>query len=269
MARTAQEHEILSANNREDAWWIQPLFTVIVLTAFIAYATFRTFENNYFLTELNLPKLWAEGKVGHLLSPFYSPLIITDWVVFGKHVSPAILILIFPLSFRLTCYYYRKAYYRSFFWNPPACAVKGPIQRKDYKGEKGFPFVLQNVHRFTMYIALIFIFILSWDVVLSMQYSNGWGISFGTLILLINVILLGGYTFGCHSFRHLIGGNINCFSCSKSAKLRHGIWGNVTALNERHALFAWASLVWVALSDFYVRLVCTGAINDPVFIRFG
>ena len=30
------------------------------------------------------------------------------------------LILIFPLGFRLTCYYYRKAYYRAFFLAPPA-----------------------------------------------------------------------------------------------------------------------------------------------------
>ena len=72
----------------------------------------------------------------HYLTPFYSPCVsvnctpgsdqfgrlMGDWYV----LSPALLILVFPLGFRMTCYYYRKAYYRSFWASPPACAGRPP-----------------------------------------------------------------------------------------------------------------------------------------------
>ncbi len=56
------------------------------------------------------------------LSPFYSPCMGEQCVAgsadFGRPFvfwpfSPALIILIVPLGFRMTCYYYRKAYYRS------------------------------------------------------------------------------------------------------------------------------------------------------------
>jgi hypothetical protein len=253
---------------RPDAWWVQPLVTALVLTGFIVYATYRTFENDFFLTESSLKGAWQRGEVGHLLSPFYSPLILVDWKILGYHVSPALLILPFPLSFRLTCYYYRKAYYRSFFWQPPACAVEGTTKPGRYSGERAFPYVLQNLHRFAFYAAFIFIFILAYDVFLSMKYADGWGISVGTIVLGLNVTFLACYTFGCHSFRHLIGGNVNCYSCSLANRTKHGLWKKVTFLNDRHALFAWVSLFGVALADLYVRLVCSGALSDYVFARF-
>lgn len=252
---------------RKDAWWVQPLLTVLVLCGFIVYATYRTFENANYLSELSLKPLWDSGGVGHLLSPFYSPLISVDWVILGYHFSPALLILPFPLSFRLTCYYYRKAYYRSFTLSPPACAVEG-LSGKKYTGEKFWPMAFQNLHRFAFYAAFIFIFILGWDVIKSMQYSNGWGISVGTFVLLFNVIFLGCYTFGCHSWRHLIGGKVNCYSCSAASRTQYGLWKKATFLNERHALFAWVSLFGVMLTDVYIRAVCTGAIVDQVLVRF-
>ncbi len=274
MATTAPKSAESVRTLRTDAWWIQPLLTALVLTGFIVYATYRTFENNFFLAELTWvngewqqSQLWLDGKVGHLLSPFYSPLFLIDWRVLGYHISPAILILPFPLSFRLTCYYYRKAYYRSFFGSPPACAVKGTT-KKGYRGEQVFPFVIQNLHRYAFYAAFIFIFILSYDVVLSMKYIDGWGVSLGTLVLLMNVVLLAGYTFGCHSFRHLIGGKVNCYSCSLANKTKHGLWKKATFLNDRHALFAWTSLFGVAIADVYVRMVCSGVFADPVFVNF-
>lgn len=259
---------------RNDFWWVQPLITVLVLTGFVVYATYRTFENNYFLTQIewvdsawrNTAK-WEAGQVGHLLSPFYSPLFLVDWRILGFHISPALLILPFPLSFRLTCYYYRKAYYRSFFWQPPACAVKGTT-KKTYRGEQVFPFLVQNFHRYAFYAAFVFIFILSYDVILSMKYVDGWGLSVGTLVLFVNVFLLAGYTFGCHSFRHLIGGGVDCYSCTLANRTKYGLWKKVTFLNDRHALWAWTSLFGVALADLYVRSVASGVINDFVFVRF-
>jgi len=250
---------------RTDAWWIQPAVVAVVFTAFVVYATFRTFENNYYSAPIHLSDLYQAGQVGDLLSPLYSPLIPIDWKIWGYHVSPAILILVFPLSFRLTCYYYRKAYYRSYFLTPPACAVRG-LGGSAYTGERKFPFILQNLHRFTWYFAAIFIVILAIDVIRSMMYhGGGWGVSVGTLVLLLNVILLGAYTFGCHSCRHFCGGCVNSFSKHKGL---YGLWRKVTYLNERHQLFAWSSLVWVSLTDLYVRTVTSGAIADHVFFRF-
>jgi hypothetical protein len=265
LAATAKDSASQSDSIRRDAWWVQPLITALVLAGFVAYATWRTFENGFFTTVGTSD--FRAGAVGDLLSPFYSPLISVDWMIFGKHFSPALLILPFPLSFRLTCYYYRKAYYRSFFWSPPACSVKGAIDRPRYTGEKAFPFVLQNLHRFAFYAAFVFIFILAYDVFKSMHFSDGWGVSVGTLVLALNVTLLSLYTFGCHSWRHLVGGRLDCFSCDLMSKTRYGIWKKATFLNHNHALWAWCSLFGVALTDLYIRLVTTGVISDFVFFK--
>jgi hypothetical protein len=119
------------------------------------------------------------------------------------------LILWAPAGFRLTCYYYRGAYYKAFWADPPACAVGEP--RKGYLGENSFPLIMQNVHRYFLYLALLFILILAHDAWRAMWFVDAsgakhFGFRVGTLVVIINVILLGGYTFGCHSLRHLIGG---------------------------------------------------------------
>jgi hypothetical protein len=171
--------------------------------------------------------------------------------------SPAFLIIGFPLIFRFTCYYYRKAYYRAFAGSPPACAV-GAVPQKPYKGETGL-LIFQNIHRYALYFAIIFIFILSYDAVMSFFRDGKFGVGIGSIVLLINPILLGSYTFGCHSFRHLVGGQMDCMSCNK---LRYGAWKKVTSLNERHQLFAWCSLIWVGFTDVYVRMVSMGIWHD-------
>ena len=113
-----------------------------------------------------------------------------------------------------------------------------------------------------MYFAVVFIFLLSYDAVLAFFNNGEFGVGVGSIVLLINPILLGGYTFGCHSIRHLVGGKMDCFSCSARAKTSHKAWSLVTVLNERHQLFAWLSLFWVGFSDVYVRLVSMGVITD-------
>lgn len=233
------------ATLRRDAWWLELLPVVVILGLFGLYATVRAFEGRYY-------------EWGPYLSPFYSPLIDPEhrWWPF----SPAILILAGPLGFRATCYYYRKAYYRSFFLDPPACAV-GEGRRR-YRGETAFPFILQNVHRYFLYLAVLFLVFLWYDAVVSFRFDGGFGVGVGSLVLTANVALLSLYTFSCHSLRHLIGGKVDCFSCSASSRARHGAWRWVTALNERHGLFAWLSLVSVALADLYVRSVACGALTD-------
>ena len=170
------------------------------------------------------------------------------------------LILGGPLGFRATCYYYRKAYYRAFFLDPPACAV--PERKRNYAGETRFPFILQNVHRYFMYVAVIFLVFLWHDAISAFFFTNGFGIGVGTLVLLVNVILLSLYFFSCHSVRHLFGGKLDCFSCVNFGGVRHSTWKNLSFLNEHHMLFAWTSLFSVGLADFYVRLVASGAIRD-------
>jgi hypothetical protein len=184
---------------------------------------------------------------------------------FGYHISPALWILPFPLIFRLTCYYYRKAYYRAFFWDPPACAVREPVSREDYTGESGFPLVLQNIHRYAWYPVAAQIILLWWDTLAAFVWQGSIRITIGSLLFLVNVILLSGYVLGCHAWRHLAGGSINCFSCSGSTRVRHGIWKTATCLNECHATWAWLSLISVGLTDLYVRSLCTGLIQEVRF----
>ena len=242
----------LPATLRTDAWWAGPGLTFAVLAGFIVYATWRAFEGAHYEWEA-------------YLSPFYSPLFDVAWAKglgLGFFTfTPAMLILPGPASFRLTCYYYRKAYYRAFGWDPPGCAVAERSAHK-YNGETKL-FLFQNLHRFAMYVAVIFLAILWKDAVLAIvRWKDGVHVGVGTLVMLTNCVLLSAYTFGCHSVRHLVGGSVNSYSKASLGGLRHTLWKLVTVLNARHQTFAWASLFSVALTDLYIRSVATGTIPD-------
>ena len=244
---------------RRDRWWIEPLITVTVLVAFIAYSTFRTFYGKHY---------YVAGD--HLLSPFYSPCLSgrcnpaphLSWFPTTKYVAtPAIWVLIFPLGFRLTCYYYRKAYYRSFWASPPACAVAEPHKR--YTGETRAPLIGNNLHRYFFYFGVVFVGILVYDAVDSFRNQSGWGhMGLGSLILIADFLLLGAYTLSCHSCRHILGGKLRNFS---KHPVRYRAWGFISVLNGRHMLLAWVSLFGVALTDLYVYLVSAGVFSDPRF----
>src|ERR1041385_2096744 len=236
---------------RRDAWWLEILPVVILLGGFGVYATLRAFEGKFY-------------EWGPYLSPFYSPLIDPShhWWKF----SPALLILAGPLGFRATCYYYRKAYYRAFFLDPPACAV-GEGGSRGYKGETAFPFILQNLHRYFLYLAILFLFFLWKDAIDAFFFparmeTHEFGVGFGSLIMLANVTLLTLYTFSCHSLRHLAGGKQDCFSCTAFGPQRHTVWSKLSFLNERHMLFAWLSLFSVGLTDFYIRCLASGLFKE-------
>ena len=246
---------------RKDGWWVMPLTTLVVFSSFIAYTTWALFQGDNY-------------AYGNYLSPFYSPEIFGNsphawfgpwhwpWPSFIKY-SPAMLILVFPLAFRMTCYYYRGAYYKAFWADPPACAVGEP--RKGYRGEQKLPLLLQNVHRYFMYIALIFIVLLGLDAIEGFWFvdpatgKGSFGIGIGSFVLVVNVILLGGYTLGCHSFRHLVGG---CLDEVSKAPLLHKAYKCSSCLNRKHMTWAWASLFWVGFTDVYVRLCATGIWTD-------
>lgn len=241
---TAVQGGRFGASMRRDAWWVELVPVVVVLGAFSIYATWRAFENSFY-------------EWGPYLSPFYSPLIKPSWWPF----SPALLILGGPLGFRATCYYYRKAYYRAFFLDPPACAV-GEGRSHRYRGETAFPLILQNLHRYFLYLALIFLIILWYDAFHAFWFNGRFGIGVGSLVLLANIVLLSLYTVSCHSLRHLVGGKLDCFTCVTFGRQRHKAWKGLSFLNDHHMLFAWLSLFSVGLADFYVRLVASATIQD-------
>ncbi len=248
---------------RQDNWWVEPLVVFGMLSGFIIYATWAAFQNAHFehknyLSPFYSPVLW--GNSHHAWFGSDRPWFWPGWLVF----SPALLILPFPAGFRMTCYYYRGAYYKAFWADPPSCSVGEP--RNNYLGERYLPLVLQNVHRYFLYFALLFMCFLSYDAFCGFffdddgdgKYTNI-GIGVGTIVLCINVVLLGGYTLGCHSLRHIVGGWMNRFS---NAPKRAACYNCVSCLNRKHMVWAWCSLVWVAFSDIYVRLCSMGILTD-------
>jgi hypothetical protein len=250
------------ATERRDRWWIGPLATGLGLGAFLLYATFRAFYNADFRLGTGTGVLEHHA---YLLSPFYSPLIVLPASL--AWISPALLILWAPGGFRVTCYYYRKAYYRAFFLDPVGCAVGEPsrfcgIRRgREYQGESRL-LLFQNLHRYFLYLALVFLVLLTIDVVHSCRWPDGFGVSVATLVLAVNTTLLTLYTASCHSFRHLIGGGLDGFSRAPLGKLRYRSWSCASALNKNHMLWAWASLCSVAFADLYVWMVAAGRITD-------
>ncbi len=225
--------------------WLYPTFVVVALSSFGVFAAWVVFFQN-------------RGDFYPYLSPFYSPLIHVGPIPPGVWVAWA------PLAFRLTCYYYRKAYFRSFFRHPRSCAVEEPKRR--YRGETVFPWVLNNFHRFAFYATVVQVAFLWYDAVVAFDFHGRFGLGLGSAIMLINVLLLSGYTFGCHAFRHLAGGGVDCFSCSAASRARYQLWRGVSVLNVRHDRWAWASLVSVAATDVYIRLLIAGVLHDPRWI---
>ena len=180
-------------------------------------------------------------------------------------ISPGLLILWIPLGFRATCYYYRKAYYRFYFADPPGCAVGEPPIHRGYTMETAFPFILQNIHRYFLYLAFIPLFFLWVDAIgaVSSSPDGPSGSVSVALLFFVNVALLTGYSLSCHSLRHLVGGRLDCFSCTRRQQVRYRLWQRLTALNRHHMAWAWASLISVTLADVYVRLLALGVITDP------
>jgi len=243
---------------RTDRWWLAPLLTVLGLSVFVVYASVRSWVRTaYFVEDY------------HYLTPFYSPCLSDSCVPgssdFGTPIGelPMIiplgfLVLPFLLGFRLTCYYYRKAYYRSVWFSPPACAVAEP--HGTYTGETRLPLIVQNAHRYFFYVALVVSLINTYDAIRAFHGADGgFGIGLGTLIMVCNVILLWAYTVSCHSCRHVMGGRLTHFS---KHPIRYRLWTWVSTLNTRHMQLAWTTLATLIITDFYVMLVASGTISD-------
>jgi hypothetical protein len=251
---------------RVDRWWVTPAATAIGLIIFFGYLTFRAFNATY---------VWYDPYI----SPTVAPPVFTPasgypgavpvehswfgafpgwWPAFLPQ-SPAFFLPGLAIAFRFTCYYYRGAYYKAFGLKPPSCAVGGV--RRPYRGETAL-LLFQNLHRYTLYGALLLLVFLWWEGFAAFFRQGELGIGVGTVVMLVNAALLTAYTFGCHSWRHLVGGRLDCFTCDGAVSPRYRLWTGSTWLNERHMAFAWLSLVWVAFTDAYIYLVSSGAIRD-------
>ena len=255
-----------ASTQRVDRWWLAPATTAAGLALLFGYLTFRAFNPSH---------VWFDPYI----SPTVAPPLFTSvsdypgsvpvelawlgafpawWPAFIPQ-SPAFLLPWMALAFRVTCYYYRGAYYKAFFLTPPSCAVKGVPQQ--YRGETRL-FLIQNLHRYTLYGALFLIACLWWEGFAAFFRDGQFGIGVGTVVMLVNAALLSGYLFGCHSWRHLIGGRHDCLTCEGAVSSRYRLWKSSTWLNERHMPFAWVSLVWVVFTDLYIYLLSAGAVRD-------
>ena len=243
---------------------MQPLAVFLGLGAFVVYSTWAAFQGTHYYSDPYLspfyspllfggptgPHGWFGGKPGWYPNWRWLPWSAAFWILWG------------PGGFRLTCYYYRGAYYKAFWADPPACAVGEP--RKSYCGEAAFPLIMQNIHRYFLYVAIFFLAVLTWDVWNALWFPTAagghrFGIGVGTIVLAVNVCLLAAYTFGCHSLRHLIGGGRDELT---RAPLCGRAYQCVSGLNRRHMLFAWCSLFSVGFADLYVRLCSMGIWHD-------
>ena len=262
-------------NNRKDNWWIMPLLQGLIIIIFVAYTTVTLF----------FPDIYGDGSCSTVAgcnyhSPIFDLSVTTPLAkAIGWPTNPllpaALLVLWIPIGYRATCYYMRRIYYRSFFGNPPACATNGyNIRRGKYTGERWFPFILNNFHRYFLYLAIVIALFHWYELTDAFNMgSNGnfvFGIGLGTILLVLDTVLLSFYVLSCHAFRHLIGGGTECFSCSGVKTVQYKGWKIVSKLNEYHGTFFWLSLISVMVADFYIRLLAGNfgiQIKDIVFFH--
>ncbi|HEY2507114.1 MAG TPA: hypothetical protein VGI58_11395 [Streptosporangiaceae bacterium] len=255
--------QITAKTLRTDRWWRSPAVVATLLTIWVTYATVHVLIGH-----------WYYVPAYHYLTPFYSPCISGECVPgsaslgtwFGSLppiIPYALVSLPFVLGFRLSCYYYRRAYYRAFWRAPAACAVREPRER--YTGETRFPLILQNLHRYFFYMVILISILNTYDVAQAFRGSNGsFGFGVGSLIMLANVILLWGYTLSCHSCRHITAGRLNNFS---KHPVRYWIWTRVSWLNARHMQLAWTTLGTLMLTDLYIWLLAAHVFTELRFVN--
>ena len=113
------------------------------------------------------------------------------------------------------------------------------------------------LNRYFWYAAVAILPFFYYDIYVAMDYKGTF--TLGVLLLIINTTLATVYTFSCHFFRHVIGGNVDCYSCPVNKKsARRSVFNRISKLNEHHEIFAWMSLASFFLVDLYIRGVAAG-----------
>jgi hypothetical protein len=246
---------IEKATLRKDPWWAYPAWIAFFLTVTIAYSTWAGLQTTGYFHEPYISPIFSPCLAVNCAEPTFR--LIGEW----WFLSPALLVMWLPIVFRLTCYYYRKAYYRAFSifpnFGPPACAVREPQKR--YTGETRFPFLFQNLHRYFFYLMVVNMVFLFWDTVKAFRFPDGWHVNVGSLVFVVMIVTMSLYMLSCHSCRHAVGGHVDAFS---RAPLRYRSWKFVSRLNENHGIYALMSLFWIPVNDLYVRLLAAGVIPD-------
>lgn len=180
-----------------------------------------------------------------LIDPFYSPTV-----------------LVVPIAglFRLTCYAYRKDYYRHIFNHPLSCAADERLEKsgRGYSGETTL-FAFNNLHRYLLYAGIALLPFFYYDFYVSVTYLGGFILRFGSLLILLNALLLTLWVFSCHAFRHVFaGGNVRCYDCTLNPGIRKGFFNVQSLLNKRHEEWAFISLIVIVLVDLYLRALIAG-----------
>ena len=119
---------------------------------------------------------------------------------------------------------------------------------QELPGEQLFPLILQNVHRYFLYLALLFLFLLastSWKAIWFADPATGtthFGIGVGTLVLAANVVLLA-------ATRSAATRSATSSAAARSSSREHPAQTKLYDCVElpqppAHA-WAWISLFWV------------------------
>jgi len=260
---SAGRAQIAEKTLRTDNWRASPIFMAVILGIFVVYSGVRLFMNDYY---------YATDE--HYLTPMYSPCIseacVEDSSDFGTWLPDMgtgvpIAILVFPILtfFRATCYYYRKAGWRSFLLSPHACGVPEPW--KKYTGESRFPLVLANWHRYFWMGACLLLLINTFDAFKAFEgVDGGIGMGLGTVIMWANLIALWMYSMSCHACRHILGGQLKHFS---KHPVRYRIWKFISLINPKHGDWALISLFTVIATDAYIMAVSAGWFSDFRFFN--
>jgi hypothetical protein len=251
---------------RVDYWWLAPASTAIGLIIFFGYLTFRAFNATY---------VWFESvHQPHGGAPFFTPVsgypgsVPLDHAWFGN-----VSLVVAAVSSAVTGILRAGARhcFPSHLLLLPRRVLQGGVHEATELRGGRVTFRLSRRTRAAPVSESAPLHALWRSLPHRLPVVGGpgaffkqghFGIGVGTVVMVMNAALLTGYTFGCHSWRHLIGGQLDCFTCEQRsvASIRH-VEGS-TWLNERHMAFAWFCLVWVAFTDFYIYLVSSGTIRD-------
>ncbi len=173
--------------------------------------------------------------------------------------SPTLLIVPIIGLFRLTCYAFRKGYYRHVFVHPEQCELTKQMDstRREYSGETGL-LRIENIHRYFMYFGVAILPFFYYDFYLSTIYFGMFTLRLGSILLLTDTVVLTLWVFSCHSVRHLLGGGVDCYGCRFAPKQRHGLYRLQSYLNAHHEVFAWSGLILIVFVDLYLRALAAG-----------